>query len=316
MPSALLHSLPAPQGVWATFLLGFPFVVGLDLLGPPSTPRTARIKTVGCIVLALAFSRSLVMFGGKGGGGAASQFLTAYLVELSLSVDNLFIFLLLFRSFNASPAAQRKVLLAGIGGALVLRAAFIGAGLAALHALHWLTYVFGALLVGLGARLCLPEAPHQANAPLPWAARWASAVLPMASPHEAAEAPQRFFVRRAGRLLATPLFVLLVAVEASDVLFAVDSVPAGFAITQNGWILFAANAFAVLGLRAMFTALQDSIAQMRYLRPALALVLMFVGAKMLLASVYDISSTVSLLVIVAVLGTAIAASALANKSSA
>ena len=225
------------------------------------------------------------------------------MVELSLSVDNLFVFLLLFAYFKVPGQYQHKVLFWGILGALVMRAIFIAAGITLIHRFHWVIYVFGVILVVSGLKMAFEKDKevHPENNPVLNLVRRFLRVTPDYQ-------GSRFFVRPHGRILATPLFVVLVTLETTDLVFAVDSVPAVLAITTDPFIVYTSNVFAILGLRSMFFALAGIMKLFHYLHYGLAAVLVFVGAKMLVADLAKIPTPVSLLVIAGLLTTAVAAS--------
>ncbi|KAA0234272.1 MAG: putative membrane-bound redox modulator Alx [Acidimicrobiales bacterium] len=245
-----------------------------------------------------------------GGGAAAGEYFAGYVIEKSLSVDNIFVFALLFGYFAVPAAYQHRVLFWGIFGALILRAGFIAAGAAVLERFAVAIYVFGAFLVITGLRMALhkTEEVHPERNPV---LRFLRRLVPMTSDYRG----QRFFVRDAGRRLATPMLAVLVVVETTDVVFAIDSIPAIFAITRDTFLVFTSNAFAILGLRALYFLLAGAMGRFIYLKPALAVVLVFVGAKMLLSEVWHIPTWLSLAVIGTVLTVAIAASLLRTRGT-
>ena len=243
-------------------------------------------------------------------GEKALQFFTGYLVELSLSVDNLFVFLLLFGYFRVPDQHRHKALFWGILGALVMRAVFIAAGIALIARFHWIVYVFGALLVASGIKMTFQrdkEIHPERNPVLKLFRRFVD-VTPS---YEGG----RFFVKQQGRILATPLFLVLVLLESTDLVFAVDSVPAVLAITNDPFIVFTSNVFAILGLRSMFFALEGVMKRFHYLQYGLSAVLVFVGAKMLLAGLYKIPTWVSLLLIASILSGSMIASRLSRQKA-
>jgi tellurite resistance protein TerC len=236
------------------------------------------------------------------------EFLTGYLIEKALAVDNVFVFLLIFSAFAVPAAYIHRVLFWGILGALVMRAAFIVVGAALLERFHWVMYVFGAFLVVTGLKLLLQrdgELHPERNPIFRLFARWIPSVPEYHGP--------AFFVRRAGALAATPLLLVLVCVETSDLVFAVDSIPAIFAVTKDPFIVYTSNVFAILGLRSMFFLLAGVMDRFHYLKVGLALVLTFVGAKMLLADVYAVPIGWSLAAIFGILAGASAASWSRNR---
>jgi len=232
----------------------------------------------------------------------ALEFVTGYVIELSLSVDNLFVFLLIFRFFQVPPVHQHKVLFWGILGALIMRAVFIVAGVGLIQRFHWIIYVFGAFLVYSGIKLFFQEEAeiHPERNPV---LRLFRRFVPVTKDYEG----NKFFVRRAG-LYATPLFIVLLVVETTDLLFAVDSIPAILAITRDAFIVYTSNVFAIMGLRSMYFALAGMMEMFRYLHYGLSLVLVFVGAKMLLSHYLEIPTPVALAAVAGVLAISVIAS--------
>lgn len=262
--------------------------------------REALGWSVFWIGLALLFNVGIYFWFGSQVG---LEFLTGYLIEKALSVDNVFVFLVIFSYFSVPAAYQHKVLFYGILGALAMRALFIVAGSALLSAFHWTIYVFGAALLVLGLKmLILKEGEVHPERNLLY--RFFCRMLPATDGYREA----RFVVRENGRWLVTPLLLVLVAVEATDVVFAVDSIPAIFAVTRDPFIVYTSNIFAILGLRALFFLLAGTISHLRYLKTGLALVLCFVGCKMLIAGVMKIPITVSLVVVASLIGGSVIAS--------
>ncbi|MEO5720316.1 MAG: TerC family protein [Chthoniobacterales bacterium] len=231
---------------------------------------------------------------------AALEFLTGYLIELSLSVDNVFVFALLFAYFKVPPLYRHRVLFWGILGALVMRAAMIFAGVALLQSFHWVIYIFGAILVLGGIKMWRShgvEIDPQANPVL----RFVRRVLPVAE----GEHGPRFFTRMNGAFAVTPLFVVLVLVEWTDLVFAVDSIPAVLAVTEDPFIVFTSNVMAILGLRSLYFALAGVMQRFHALHYGLAVILIFVGAKMLFVEIYKIPTTVALAVVVGILAASV-----------
>lgn len=242
------------------------------------------------------------------GADRGVEFLTGYLIEKSLSVDNVFVFVIIFSSFAIPKAYQHRILFWGILGALVMRAAFIAAGAAILERFHWVLYVFGAFLVLTGLRLLFrgDAEVDPARNPL---LRIFRRLMPTVSEHHGS----RFTVFKDGRRHATPLLVALVAIEATDLVFAVDSIPAIFAVTSDPFIVYTSNVFAILGLRSLYFLLAGAVTRFRYLKIGLGLVLVFVGAKLLLLGVYKVPTAVSLGAVALILGGSIAASLLRTR---
>jgi tellurite resistance protein TerC len=256
------------------------------------------------VALALAFNYGVYHFMGPQAG---LEFLTGYLIEKALSVDNIFVFVLIFSYFSVPPRYQHRVLFWGILGALLMRGAMIAAGAVLITEFHWIIYVFGAFLVVTGIRMAT-QTEHAIDPERNPVIRLVRRLVPVSTEYHG----QRFWVRaEAGgrlRLVATPLFVVLVLVETTDLIFAVDSIPAIFAITQDPFIVYTSNVFAILGLRALYFLLAGVIHRFHYLKLGLSAVLVFVGVKMLLAEVYKVPIGVSLGIIGLVLATAIVAS--------
>ena len=264
--------------------------------------RRAVGWSIGWTVLGLAFGGFLWAWQGR---VPAEEYLAGFLIEKSLSVDNLFVFALIFSYFAVPVAYQRRVIFWGIVGAIVLRALFILAGAALLDAFHYTIYVFGAFLVLTGIRMARHSAVeiHPERNPV---LKLLGRVLPMTAGYHG----DRLTVRENGRRLATPMMGALVLVATFDVVFAVDSIPAIFAITRDTFIVYAANAFSLLGLAALYFVLAGMMGRFRYLNVGLAAVLIFVGLKMTLADVYKVPVFASLAVIVVLLAVAVGASLL------
>jgi tellurite resistance protein TerC len=256
--------------------------------------KEALIWSCVWITIALLFNVGIYFTRGP---EPAVQFFTGYLIEKSLSVDNIFVFVLIFSYFAVPAQYQHRILFWGIFGALLMRGILISAGLVLLDTFHVVIYLFGAILIIAGVRMALPrsEEVHPEKNP---ALKLMRRFLPVTSEYE----DGRFFVRRAGRLVATTLFAVLVVVESTDLIFAVDSIPAIFAVTRDPFIVYTSNVFAILGLRSLYFVFASLMQKLHYLKIGLAVILIFVGIKMLLADFYEISPQHSLLVIVLVLG--------------
>lgn len=247
--------------------------------------REAMLWSVAWIAMAVAFAILVFFWHGR---APALEFVTGYVIELSLSVDNLFVFLLIFRFFKVSSEQQHRVLFWGIIGALVMRAVFILLGVGLIRRFEWVTYIFGALLLFSGIKLFLQEESeiHPENNPV---LKLFRRLVPVTEDYVGG----KFFVRR-GTLYATPLFVVLVVVETTDVAFAVDSIPAILAITLNAFIVYTSNVFAIMGLRSMYFALAGLMEMFRYLHYGLSLVLSFIGVKMLIAHYFVVPTAYAL----------------------
>ncbi|MBI5526777.1 MAG: TerC family protein [Deltaproteobacteria bacterium] len=296
------------------FIAGFTgFVVGMLLLDlfvfHKRAHKVAIREAIGWSVfwisLALTFNTVIFFWLGRDAG---LDFLAGFLIEKSLSVDNLFVFLMIFTYFKVPAQYQHRVLFWGIVGALVLRAVMIFVGAALISRFHWILYLFGVFLIYAGAKMLFKkdEEVHPDRNPLIKIAR---KLFPVTPDYEGA----RFFVRREGVRWATPLFIVLLVVETSDVAFAVDSIPAVFAITTDPLIVFTSNVFAILGLRALYFVLSDMMGKFTYLGVGLAFILAFVGAKILVSGWYKIPTAISLGVVALVMTASVAASLLAKK---
>lgn len=290
----------APAWLWVSFSIGILalLLIDLSLFGRGThkiSKKMSLIESGLWIGVALLFN---LWFGFAYGSDLGMEFLTGYLVEKSLSVDNLFVILLIFSAFRIPDAYQHRVLFYGVLGAIVLRAFFIILGAQLLHLFHWVLYVFGAILI-ITAIKFLRETDDKVDVQESFAIRLLKRFIPTTNSNE-----NRFFVIEDGVRKATPLFLALVVIEVTDLVFAVDSIPAVFAVTQDAFVAFASNILALLGLRALYFVLADWVAKLRYLKPGLAAVLGFIGVKMLLLDFFKIPSWVSLLVIFSILTTA------------
>lgn len=291
----------APGWLWGAFSAGIflLLVIDLFLFGRGThkiSTQKALLESALWILVAIAFN---VWFGARFGGELGLEFLTGYLVEKSLSVDNLFVILLIFGAFKIPSEHQHRVLFYGVLGAIVLRAFFIIVGAQLLHLFHWILYVFGGILV-LTAIKFLRDDDEEMDARENRVVRILKRFLPSTDSFHGGH----FFAVEKGVRKATPLFLALVVIEVTDLIFAVDSIPAVFAVTQDAFVAFASNILAILGLRALYFVLADWVGKLRYLKPGLAAILGFIGIKMLLMEVFKIPSWVSLLVVFSILATA------------
>ncbi|HBY94204.1 MAG TPA: hypothetical protein DEP84_09615 [Chloroflexi bacterium] len=269
--------------------------------------KEAAAWSVVWITLALLFNIGVYFVAGR---EPALEFLTGYLIEKSLSVDNIFVFVLLFAYFNVPAAYQHRVLFWGILGALIMRGALIGIGAYLIEQFHWVLYIFGAFLIFTGFRMAFQreqEIDVESNAVV----RLVRRILPITSHYRGT----RFFIREAGRLVATPLLVVLLVVETTDLIFALDSIPAIFAVTQDPFLVYTSNVFAILGLRALYFLLAGVIERFHFLKLGLSVILVFIGTKMLIENRYPIPITVSLGVVAAVLVISVLASLLFPKAA-
>lgn len=301
-----MEELVVPVWAWALLAVIVCISVSIDLFAHRGdhidSRRRAIAWSIGWVVLALAFNGFVAAHFGLEAG---EQFLAAYLLEKSLSVDNLFVFLLVFSALGIPRTEQRRVLTWGIAGAIVTRGVLIFAGAAAVKQWHALLWVFGALLIVAAIKLLREPGPADESRLL----RWLERKIPWTRTLHG----HRFLVRIDGRLLATPLLLALVAIELTDIVFAIDSVPAAFAVTEQPFLIYSSNLFAILGLRALYVVLAGALADLRYLRFGLAAVLAFAGGKLLLGEWIKIPPLVSVGVIASCIGIAIAASLRENR---
>jgi tellurite resistance protein TerC len=312
-PGANFASFDVPLWVWALRLAAITILLVADLLLVHRTPheisiKEAAIESAVWISIGLAFTG--VMFWWQG-ATASGEYLAGYLIEKSLSIDNVFVWAVIFGYFAVPRMYQFRVLFWGIFGALVLRAIFIFAGVALLEQFEWVLYVFGAFLLFTAWRIARHDDAeiHPENNPV---LRLVQRVIPSTPELDG----QKLFTSKHGRLLATPLFAVLILVETTDVVFAVDSIPAILAVSREPFIVFASNAFAILGLRALYFLLAGMAGRFRYLNAGLGVILAFVGVKMLLAEVYHMPTWLSLSVIALVLTVTIWASLRAERNEA
>lgn len=296
--------------VWIAFALLVVAVLAIDLgifnrKAHVVEPREALVWTGVWVTLALCFN-AFVWW--RFGGQAAEEFLTGYAIEKALSVDNLFVIYAVFTAFAIPALYQHKVLFWGIIGAVVMRTIMVFAGAALLDKFHWLIFIFGGFLILTGFKMLVrhDDRPHPENSRL---LKLLEKVVPVTHEFHG----EKLFVRVSGVLTATPLFIALVSVEASDAVFAVDSIFAIFAVTTDPFIVLTSNVFAILGLRSLYFVLSGAAERFKYVQPGLALVLVFVGVKMAIADWVKIPVLLSLAVIVVLVGGSIAASLLSTR---
>lgn len=298
--------------VWAAFLAFVALVLSLDLgvfhRRAHEVPFKEALAWTGAW-LAVAIGFGVVVWVWRG-GETAGEFLAGYLIEWSLSLDNVFVWILIFTHFSIPGRYQHRVLFWGVVGAVILRLGFILGGSALIHRFHCVIYGFGGLLLLTAIRF-LREKDREASMEESAILRLVRRVLPMTDGYEG----QRLAVRSKGQLLATPLLAVLIMVEVTDVVFAVDSIPAIFAVTRDAFVVFSSNALAILGLRSLYFVLAGAVGRFRYLKPALAALLAFVAGKMLISSWVEIPIRLSLGVIVAILGIGAVASWLRGDRS-
>lgn len=302
------HSLT----LWVVFNIFIVAMLVIDLMVFNRKPHEISIKesliwTGIWIALATVFGIGLYFYMSP---EASIDYFTGYLIEKSLSVDNIFVFLLIFTYFGVEAKYQHRVLFWGIFGALVFRLIFIFAGVALLEQYHWVIYIFGAFLIFTGIKLGLEkdkEIHPNKNPVLKLVRRF----IPITKHFHG----QQFIINRNGRIFATPLFVVLIVIETTDVVFALDSIPAIMAITRDTFIIYSANAFAILGLRALYFALSGVMRLFHYLHYGLAFILVFIGVKMLIESFFQIPTLVSLGVIITTLTGSVLMSVLHPKET-
>ena len=303
-------SIEVSPWAWVALITVIVVLLVADLLIVHRRPhaigfREAAIESSVWIALGLAFTVIVAVWAG---GDAAGEYLAGYAIEKSLSVDNVFVWAVLLSYFAVPAEYQFRVLFWGVFGALALRAGFIFGGVALLESFEWVLYLFGVFLVITAVRIARHSGTevHPEHNPV---LRFVRRVVPSTTEYDG----QKLFTRRNGALLATPLFVVLVLIESTDVVFAVDSVPAILAVSREPFIVFASNAFAILGLRALYFLLAGMAGRFRYLNVGLGVILGFVGVKMLLADVFHVPIVISLAVIVATLAVAVLASLHAER---
>lgn len=298
--------------IWGGFII---FILGLLILDLKVLQkddheikvREALAWTGFWIVLALMFNAGVYYFEGT---QKALEFLTAYLIEKSLSVDNIFVFLMVFSYFGIPSKYQHRVLFWGIIGALIMRAAFILVGVALIERIHWIIYVFGAFLIFIGIKMALEKEKeiHPEKNPV---LKYFRKIMPVTKEFVRHD----FFTKKGTRWAATPLFVVLLVIESTDVVFAVDSIPAVLAISHDPFIVYTSNVFAILGLRALYFAIAGVMQLFHYLNYGLAFILVFVGIKMILADFYKLPVSVALGVIAGVLAISVIASLMFPKKT-
>jgi tellurite resistance protein TerC len=300
LPLILGFTEAMPVWAWLGFFIFIAAMLAIDLGVFQRDSHEVKMKEAlaWCAVwftLAMTFNGVVWYWRGAELG---QQFLAAYLIELCLSIDNVFVFILVFAYFKVPPKWQHRVLFWGIIGAVLMRAVFILVGVSVIERFHWVLYIFGAFLVYTGVKMALPSKEEvDVNPDHNPVVRLFRRFYPVAPRNEHGH----FFTRHEGRRMATPLFIVLLVVETTDVVFALDSLPAVLAITKDGFIALTSNIFAILGLRSLYFALSGIMQLFRYLKIGLAVILCFIGAKMLLEPWVHVSTTVSLGVIASVL---------------
>jgi tellurite resistance protein TerC len=297
--------LGTPIHIWVIFGAAVAAALTIDLGIFHRTARKIKfqeavVESAAWVALALVFNLWVYISRGPQSG---IEFLTGYLVEKSLSVDNLFVFVLIFQAFRIPAQWQHKVLYYGVVGALIMRAIFVVAGVKLLRDIHAVLYIFGTLLLFTGIRMLL-SGKRLIRPERNWLVRLVKSLVPVST----TDAGEHFFVKKETRWYATPLFLALISVEAMDIMFAIDSVPAVLAITRNTFIVYSSNVFAILGLRAMYFALADILPRFPFLHQGIAVILACVGMKMLLSEMVPISAAISLGTIAGILALTMLAS--------
>ena len=296
--------------MWLGFalLLGIMFILDLGVISRNSHEikfREALVWTLVWVSLAFAFNVWIYFYLGP---TKALEFFTGYVIEESLSVDNLFVFIMIFSYFKMGKTHQPKILKWGIIGALVMRGIFIFAGIGLLERFHWMVYIFGGLLIFTGVKMAF-GGEEQIEPEKNLLVRLVGRVFPVSTDTRC----NRFFIREKGRISVTPLFLTLLVVESSDVIFAMDSIPAILAVTRDPFIVYTSNIFAIMGLRSLYYLLANVMDMFVYLKMGISFILAFVGVKMLIADHYPIPIHISLMVIVSVLAIAVITSLTIGK---
>lgn len=301
-----------PIAFWIAFNSGILALLAFDLLvlhrrARKISFREAALGAALWVALSLSFCAFVWHWRGPQSG---LQFLTGYLIEYSLSADNIFVFVLIMTFFKVPGELQHRVLFWGVLGALVMRGTMIGVGVYLVERFHWILYVFGAILIVSGIKMFLQRQGEEVDPEHNPIIRLCRRCMPVTQRYEGG----RFVVRREGRMFLTPLAIVLIMVETTDLVFAVDSIPAIFAITHDPFIVYTSNVCAILGLRSMYFMLAGAMHRFIFLKAGLSIILTFIGIKMVIMDLYKIPTEVSLLVVAAVLATAIATSVICTRS--
>jgi tellurite resistance protein TerC len=306
-----------PVWVWASFIAGVLGLLALDLgvfhrKAHEVTIKEAATWTGIWVTLGLLFAVGVFFFWPDPAlrQQKGIEWLTGYLIEYSLAVDNIFVFVLVFSGFAVPAQYRHRVLFWGIIGALLMRGAMIAAGAALIDQFHWILYVFGAFLVFTGIRMLLAKKDEHVDLEKNPAIKLSRRFFKISSDYDG----QKFFTVQNGVRMATPLFLVLVMIEFTDLVFAVDSIPAIFAVTRDPFIVFTSNVMAILGLRSMYFLLADIVDRFVYLKTGLAVILSFIGVKLLLLDIYKIPTAISLGVVVGVLAISVVASLIKTRS--
>ncbi len=292
--------MSVPVSGYVFFVVGLLVLLAVDLVAHRGAHevrlRSAAAWSAVWVTLGLGFT---AVVGVVWGGEYAGQYVTGYTLEKTLAVDNLAVIAMIMTAFAVPATARHRLLFAGVVGALLFRGAFIAAGSVLITRFSWVLYLFGAVLIVAGVRML--RGGHEPDPTRQPVVRLLRRVLPVSEEYSGA----RFFTRRTGRLVATPLLAALLVVETTDVVFAVDSVPAVFAVTEEPFLVFTSNALAVLGLRSLYFLLDGALARLTYLRPALAVLLVLIGVKLALSGVFHLPAWATLAAIVIIVGSAV-----------
>lgn len=291
---------------WIWFNAAVLMLLVIDLLildrrpHPPTLPESI-LTTLVWVTLAVGFG---IWLAWEEGWGKGSEFFAGYVIEYSLSVDNLFLFVLIFASFQIGPEQQRRLLFWGVIGALIMRGIMIGAGTALLERFEWIIYLFGAYILYAGVNMLRHKAEEEIDVEKHWVMRFSRRFLPMSRTNDGG----RFVVREDGRLKFTMLFIVLLMVELTDLVFALDSIPAIFGVTTDPFIVYTSNVCAILGLRSLYFVLAGAVKSLVYLHLGLAFVLIFIGLKMVSEGFFHVPTVASLAIVATIIGVAIVAS--------
>jgi tellurite resistance protein TerC len=301
-----------PSSFWIYFNLSILALLGLDLFFVNRKNKAVSVKsTIGWvlfwIVLALLFGVWIYNYIGT---NEATEYLTAYLIEWTLSVDNLFVFIIVFNYFKVPEEYQHRVLFWGILGALVLRGVFISAGVTLIHHFEWLVYLFGGFLVFTGIKIFFHKEDDETDLSKNIIVRFMRKFVPLSDEYDG----NKFFTKRNAKLIATPLFLVLVVIEFTDLIFAVDSIPASLSISKNAFIIYCSNVLAVLGLRSLYFGISHLMKIFKYLKFGIAIILVFVGIKMLIADFFHLPPLFALGTIITILFVSVLFSLRANSN--
>jgi tellurite resistance protein TerC len=303
--------METPLSFWLGFNTAVVVLLLLDLTVLDRKDRypsmlESIVTTMVWVMLAVGFG---LWLGWQGGWEKGAEFFSGYLIEYSLSMDNIFIFVLIFTSFNIAADQQRRLLFWGVIGALAMRGVMIGAGVALLARFEWVIYFFGAYILYTGVHMLFHQAKADVNVERHIVVRFARRFLPLSS----GEHRGRFAMREGGKLKFTLLFLVLIVVELTDLVFALDSIPAVFGVTRDPFIVYTSNVCAILGLRSLYFVLAGAVKSLAYLHAGLACVLIFIGAKMVGENFVPVSTGLSLLIVGGILGVAVMASLIKTK---